>query len=339
MPRFPLNRPFVPLYCGLGERPSPYGRIFLGRENGHMKLPIFEIVKQAYGFVWAHRAEFWKLAIPAIVIVSISGVVFSWGSWAIFGKAQSFGEYLENAANPQIADFPSFFSWWLAAMTVFAIVFCMYSVAWHRLYLVPEEQVSAGAAYRWGGRQWRFLFNYVTVFSVTIPLLLATVVVVAIVAGRIDIVVASGGEEPSKGLIFAAAIIAPVLVYLPVGWVYARLSMLFPSTAADAHVTLDEGWRFSKGNGWRLLWIIVFVALPVGIVTWSVNSAASFLLYETGAISSLTANLLTALLGQFFGFIGIAVGVSALSISYKRLMDAQDAQAAQPAGAAEGLGE
>ena len=100
-------------------------------------------------------------------------------------------------------------------------------------------------------------------------------------------------------------------------------------------MTLREGWRLSKGNGWRLLWIIVFVALPVGIVTWPINSAVSALLFETGAISSLTANLLTALLGQFFGFIGIAVGVSALSISYKRLMDAR---AAQPAGAAEGVG-
>ncbi len=100
-------------------------------------------------------------------------------------------------------------------------------------------------------------------------------------------------------------------------------------------MTLREGWRFSKGNGWRLLWIIVFVALPVGIVTWPINFAVSVLLFETGAISSLTANLLTALIGQFFGFIGIAVGVSALSISYKRLMDAQ---AAQPPGAAEGMG-
>ena len=287
-----------------------------------MKLPIFEIVKQAYGFVWAHRAEFWKLAIPAIVIVSISGAVFSWGSWAISGKAQSFGEYLENAANPEIVDFQSFFWLWLAPMIVFAIVFCMYSVAWHRLYLVPEEQASAGAAYRWGGRQWRFLFNYVKVFLVMIPPFFVAEIVI------LGIAVAAA----------AAFIISQILLWLILGWFYARFSMLFPSTAADAHMTLREGWRFSRGNGWRLLWIIVFVALPVGIVTWPVNFAVSALLFETGAISSLTANLLTALVGQFFGFIGIAVGVSALSISYKRLMDAQDARAAQPAGAAEGMG-
>ena len=301
-----------------------------------MKLPIFEIVKQAYGFVWAHRVEFWKLAIPAIVIVSISGALFSWGLWTLFGKAQSFGEYLENAANPQIADFQSFFWLWLAAMIVFAIVFCMYSVAWHRLYLVPEEQASAGAAYRWGGRQWRFLFNYVKVFLVIIPLFVVAVVVIGGIGAVVGVVAARGGEASGTGLIVGAVIITQILVWLIVGWFYARFSMLFPSTAADAHMTLREGWRFSKGNGWRLLWIIVFVALPVGIVTWPINFAVSVLLFETGAISSLTANLLTALIGQFFGFIGIAVGVSALSISYKRLMDAQ---AAQPAGAAEGMGE
>ena len=292
-----------------------------------MKLPIFGIVKQAYGFVWAHRAEFWKLAIPAIVIVSISGAVFSWGSWAISGKAQSFGEYLENSVNLEInleiVDFQSFFWLWLAAMTVFAIVFCMYSVAWHRLYLVPEEQANARAAYRWGGRQWRFLFNYVKIFLVMIP----PFIVAEIVILGIAFVAAA-----------AAFIISQILLWLILGWFYARFSMLFPSTAADAHMKLREGWRFSKGNGWRLLWIIVFVALPVGIVTWPINFAVSVLLFATGAISSLTANLLTALLGQFFGFIGIAVAVSALSISYKRLMDAQDAQAAQPAGATEGMG-
>ncbi len=286
-----------------------------------MKLPIFGIVKQAYGFVWAHRAEFWKLAIPAIVIVSILGAVFSWGLWTLFGKAQSFGEYLENAANPEVADFQSFFWLWLAPMIVFAIVFSMYSVAWHRLYLVPEEQASARAAYRWGGRQWRFLFNYVKVFLVMIPPFIVAEIVI------LGIAVAAA----------AAFIISQILLWLILGWFYARFSMLFPSTAADAHMTLREGWRITEGNGWRLLWIIVFVALPVGIVTWPVNSAVSVLLFETGAISSLTANLLTALLGQFFGFIGIAVGVSALSISYKRLVDAQDAQAAQPAGAAEGM--
>ena len=305
-----------------------------------MKLPIFEIVKQAYGFVWAHRAEFWKLAIPAIVIVSISGAVFSWGSWTVFGKAQSFGEYLENAANPQIADFQSFFWLWLAAMTVFAIVFCMYSVAWHRLYLVPEEQASAGAAYRWGRRQWRFLFNWVKVFLVMIPPLIFAVLHRRYCrpCGRIRRRRGEGWRRIRHRFDCCGRLIAQILVWLVVGWVYAKFSMLFPSTAADAHMKLGEGWRLSVGNGWRLLWIIVFVALPVGIVTWPVNFAVSVLLFETGAISSLTANLLTALIGQFFGFIGTAVGVSALSISYKRLMDAQPAQAAQPAGATEGMG-
>ncbi len=303
-----------------------------------MKLPIFEIVKQAYGFVWAHRAEFWKLAIPAIVIVSISGAVFSWGLWTVFGKAQSFGEYLENAANPRIADFQSFFWLWLAAMIVFAIVFCMYSVAWHRLYLVPEEQASAGAAYRWGRRQWRFLFNYLKVFLVTIPLFVVAVVAVvvgAVVVAAVAGAVAARGEETGTGLIVVFVIVTQILLWLVVGWFYARFSMLFPSTAADAHMKLREGWRFSKGNGWRLLWIMVFVALPVGIVTWPINFAVSVLLFETGAISSLTANLLTALIGQFFGFVGIAVGVSALSISYKRLVEAR---AALPV-AAERMGE
>ncbi|MDE0539044.1 MAG: hypothetical protein OXH94_10005 [Rhodospirillales bacterium] len=303
-----------------------------------MKLPIFEIVKQAYGFVWAHRAEFWKLAIPAIVIVSISYAVISWGSWVIIGEPQSFGEHLEKTTKPSITDFQSFFWLWLAPMTVFAIVFiivfCMYSVAWHRLYLVPEEQANAAAAYRWGGRQWRFLFNYVKVVLMMIPpfiFVFAGAALVGVSAGAM----VRGGVEFGTVFAIVVAFIVYILIWLAIGWLYAKVSMVFPSTAADAHMSLREGWRLSEDNGWQLLWIIVFVALPVGIVTWSVNYATSFLLHETGGTTPLTGIFLTALIRQFFGFIGTAVGVSALSISYKRLMDAG---AAQPAGAAEGMG-
>lgn len=288
-----------------------------------MKLPVFATVKQAYGFFWVHRSDFWKLALPAIIIVSLSGAIFTWGTWMAYGRAGSFAEYLENAADPEIVDFQSFFVLWLLAFIVFAAVFCMYAVSWHRLYLVPGEDASARGTYRWGGRQWRFLLGYIKVFLIVIPIFIVLAVILGGIGGVVGAAAAGGGGAT----LFVSVLVAQALSWLIVGWFYARFSMLFPAMAADAGLKVREAWRLSKGNGWRLLWIIVFVALPIAIVTWPVNFGISVVLMDSGVISSLTANLLTALIGQFFAFIGIAVGVSALSISYKLLVEAAAAQA------------
>ncbi len=287
-----------------------------------MKLPVFATIKQAYGFFWVHRSDFCKLALPAIIIVSLSGAIFAWGTWMAYGRAESFAEYLKNAADPEIVDFQSFLVLWLLAAIVFAAVFCMYAVSWHRLYLVPGEDASARGAYRWGRRQWRFLLSYIRVFLIVIPIFIVPVVILDGLAVLRAVAAGGGGAT-----LFVFVFIAPALSWLIAGWFYARFSMLFPAMAVDAGLKVRDAWRLSKGNGWRLLWIIVFVALPVAIVTWPVNFGISVVLMDSGVIPSLTANLLTTLIGQFFAFIGIAVGVSALSISYKLLVEAAAAQA------------
>ena len=284
-----------------------------------MKLPVFATVIQAYGFFWVRRTDFWRLALPAIIIVSLSGAIFAWGTWMAYGRAGSFAEYLKNAADPEMVDFQSLFVLWLLAVIVFAAVFCMYAVSWHRLYLVPGEDISARGAYRWGGRQWRFLLSYIKVLLIMIPIF---TVLAVILGGLAGVIAASAGGGAT---LFGSILIAQALSALVVGWYYARFSMLFPAMAVDAGLKVRDAWRLSKGNGWRLLWIIVFVALPVAIVTWPVNFGISVVLMNSGVISSLTANLLIALIGQFFAFIGIAVGVSALSISYKLLVEAKAA--------------
>ena len=117
-----------------------------------------------------------------------------------------------------------------------------------------------------------------------------------------------------------------------IGWVWARLSMLFPATAADAHMTVREGWQFSRGNGWRLFWIIVIVALPLSIIGWFVDLGLREFGFAIGLSGSLTGNLVFALISQFIAFVGLAVGVSVLSIAYTRIRDAAPAQVLPPNG-------
>ncbi len=95
-------------------------------------------------------------------------------------------------------------------------------------------------------------------------------------------------------------------------YIWARLTLLFPSTAVDHRMSFGECWIFTRGNGWRLLLVIFFVGIPIGAL---ISSIENFL----GQFDSLSENLLVALVNQTFVFVGFSVCVSALSISYRFL--------------------
>jgi hypothetical protein len=181
----------------------------------------------------------------------------------------------------------------------------LYSVAWHRAFLVPGESVTIGSAYRWRKRQTQFLFAYLKLFGVIVG-------VVGVVGVVIGITTAAATSE-------ASILIIQLGYALAGGLIFSRLSMLFPATAVDRHMTLKEGWRFTRGNTWRLFGIGLMVAVPIALISVPFNILIGLLAVSTGVGGSLTGNLILTLMYHFLAFVGIAVGVTALSISYRRL--------------------
>ena len=104
-------------------------------------------------------------------------------------------------------------------------------------------------------------------------------------------------------------------------FVYARYSMVFPSAALDQRMSQAESWEFTRGNGWRLVFIIdILVALPIAVIELPIESLQSRLFVGGGIFESLIATFVSTLMNQTIAFISIAVGVSVLSITYRRLM-------------------
>ncbi len=182
----------------------------------------------------------------------------------------------------------------------------LFAVAWHRSYLVPNEVTTVRAALRWGRRQTRFFL-----LAVGVGVLVVIVPTVPINIIGTSLFVSLFGEAWQMLLL---------AIYLSMLLIYARLSLLFPSIAVDHRMSFSECWRFTRGNSWRLALIIFLIAAPIWVVTFliRVTIPAIFDLLELS--ESLTAHFAGALLDEALWFIGIAVAVSALSISYRELL-------------------
>jgi hypothetical protein len=245
---------------------------------------------------------FWSLALPAVIVLALLSALSG-----LFGRPAHSSQF--GAAG---------LLWSLVYVVLQFAAVVMYSVAWHRAYLVPADPMTPRAAYRWGPRQSKFLMAYFKLLGVFIPFGL----VVGIVASVFFPVFVGGSVSTDTGQLAGQVIWFSWAMALVGMWIYARLSMMFPAAAVDTPSTLKTSWRMTKGNGLSLFWIVVLVAVPITGLSVLITGAIVALYQSTGAGSILTVNLLASLITIFMTFVGLAVGVSAMSICYKRLTDA-----------------
>jgi len=109
---------------------------------------------------------------------------------------------------------------------------------------------------------------------------------------------------------------AILLASIPAMYVMARLSLVFPATAIDKGIRLKQSWEITRDNGWRLT-LIVF------LYPWLINLVVWFLLRDN-------ATILEKVLVSILYYIGLAIGIFALSLSYQHFME-------NPASPAEGV--
>ena len=244
------------------------------------RLPVFKIIVDTYAFVWHERQHFFSLAFPAILVLAVLGLVTlptSSNGVSVSGGTIVFG----------IVSGLLFFAYWV-----------LFSVTWHRRYLILDEAPSVGAALRWGPRQTQFLLLVIRVGGLLVLIFLG--------GGLLLSLVSSGVGGPLTFLV-------PFLVVASVWLIGARLSLLFPAMAVDHRMTFSECWEFTRGNGWRLFFIIFPVELPVGLI----DRIASLMSISTG---SLIANFVGTLVDVTLWIFGTALGISVLSIAYRALV-------------------
>ncbi len=261
------------------------------------QLPVIGTVTDAYAFVWENRQDFLLLAFLPIVIGALVETLL----------VGVFAPSVDTPTDPETPPSGGPGAAVLASAMVGVVLYVMFAVAWHRLFLA-QEQTTVGAALRWGARQMRFLVRLVVLAFVMVAAAFA--LGGPIVAGA----AATTGSGPGP-LRFLALVAVVIGIFL----VYARLLLIFPAAALDEAMSMRDSWRLTRGNSWRMVGISFLPLFPVWIASAFVSVPIRAVLAMLEWQNSLTAILAVSLIEQAFVFAGVAVTVSALSIAYRDL--------------------
>jgi hypothetical protein len=272
-----------------------------------MQLKVFNTIGEAFSFFWQRRVQFYVLALPPVIILSVLSVI---ANLILPGEIPSNfqSDFFRLQVNSSVNSFtyPNIgLSWFnLADVFIFlimALVFPLYSVAWHRIFLVPTENLMIRDHYKWEYRHWNFLWSNIKILTLIIP-----IVIVGFV------------------LTLASFVLAPVVGFFLIFFVsvcYARFSMWLPAAALDHKIQLRDVLLLTKGNGWQLASILIIT----GVVTGFLEQLALGLIITAskslGIIGDLTQSLLTSLAIYLIMYAGMAVGITALSLAYKKLTE------------------
>lgn len=258
-----------------------------------LPLPVLNTIASAYGFIWDDRAALVRIAALPVVALALAGTVMD----ALLPDQPLPTPSDDGTVDP--ADIPINIGGLIqAALTL--CFYVMFAVAWHRKWLLPTESVTVWSALRWDGRKSRFLFRLIGMSLLSL--------VGALPAAVVAVTLTYTGLLPMQ--VGTMLIVAALLV------TFSRLSLIFPATAVDDALSVKECWLLTRKNGMRLLVIVVAPALPITLLQVLILSVLFAIGSAADLLNTLTGTLALALLQQAFSYAGIAVGVTALSISY-----------------------
>jgi hypothetical protein len=102
--------------------------------------------------------------------------------------------------------------------------------------------------------------------------------------------------------------------------------MWLPAAALEQKMTLKEALVLTRGNGRQLAAILILTTITSGILDVLAESLISYASLSLGTVGVLTQSLLTNFALYLITYAGTALGISALSISYQKLIEADGSQ-------------
>ena len=162
------------------------------------------------------------------------------------------------------------------ATILFFVPYTLFGVAWHRLILLGPGVSPPRIAPNWRRQHWRF-FGYalaVTVISYVLWLgatILSVLFIIPLGAAGMF------ASETSALYVFgiAAAIGGIGFAYLMI-----RFSFVFPAVAVGETYRLRHAWTHSRGQGFRLIGMLILTALPITLVAWLLQYVLGLLMFE-----------------------------------------------------------
>ena len=260
-------------------------------------LPVIQTIVTAYQFVWQDRQAFGRVAAVPVVALALAGTLIG-----ILAPEMPPPPADGGPIRPE--DIPLNVGGLFHGL-LSLVFYVMFAVAWHRKWLMPDESITISSALRWDGRKSAFLGRLI--------LIMAMAMLAALPVTFLAVIMAQGGFLPLQ-----AGVVMTLIVVLVT---FARLAIMLPAAAVDESMPVKDCWLTTRGNGLRLFLIVLLPTVPVLVAQVVALWVFLSLVASMGLAGTLTGSLLTNLLGETFSYVGIAVSVSALSISYRHFRD------------------
>jgi hypothetical protein len=268
------------------------------------RLPIFDLFKDAVFLLWAKRGRLVSMFLPIIVVLMV-----------LDHYSSALGESVMATVGEvagETKDMPEGMGRFLVLTLVSMLLSVLMATTVHRFSL-QDSAFWPKNALRFPIRSdWRYLARSVQILAICVLILMGVSVVGGAFAG-----ILSGAAGPEA--IQQTIILFMVPGFMIMLYVSARLSVTLPEIAIGTEGSdLSRAWRMSKGNGSRLL--IVVLLLPF-IVT-----SPFLMLYS---FDNIMMNIIAA-----FGIYAMTlISVTVLSLSYQFLLEfyePQDGESVQP---------
>lgn len=232
------------------------------------ELPVLDLAREALQLLWHKRAQVWRMFMPVIVLLAL----IDWLG----------GLYLDNQR-------PLLQGILLLASVGLSVLF---ATACHGFTLLPPEQQQARVLHGWGRLEFRYFIR-------ALQIGLIAGVVFGIAMFGFMLVLGGQGE---------AAIAAAVLALLPAAYLWGRLSVTLPELAIGRRTSLKRAWAMSRGNGGRLVLVVIIIPLLLtapflllyGADHLLLNYVAALGVYVTSLISLVMLSLAYRFLLEFF---------------------------------------
>ncbi len=281
------------------------------------KLPVWNTIGEAYRFIWAERGAWLNYAAVPFVVIGLlaSGyLIFIQNIWGqqLLGGPPLTPEQL--ALLPDRFHLGSSGAFWVAMAAVivlYYVVYVTFAVAWHRRLLLGPGATSASEIFMWRKRHWQFVLR--AVLAALLAMFVAFVI--SFVLGLLLAAIA-----PSS---FVLGFIVGIIIGLLTTLALVYVAPAFPAAAVeDFEIGLKRASDLASGNVWRMWAVFVFgLVIPFVIISIGFEIVLATALPPEVWLTSIGLIVLVSVAFQAVNFVGAAVGISLLSIMYRRLRD------------------
>ena len=215
------------------------------------KLPVLEIIKAAYSFVFTHLGSIIGLIWLPMVLITVA---------AFFVEQR----YLDAAAGALLSNSPAN----LGSVTLGLICFFVAWLLFNAIMYVPVVQLALGQRkggalihFAFGPAEWR-MFRAITSL---VGFLLLPALTIGLLVNSLLYFGLSGHALPAPAIIGMELLV--LVAYLGLAYVGLRFVFFLPAVAVqDDGPVLPRAWKLSAGNFWRIVAILVGSMAPVAVV-------------------------------------------------------------------------